>query len=87
MKNIDDYFVVIYNDGIEVFLKERLNDFLFKDGCLVCDLKTAREYKKYHKLYVMVDEQWIRDYFGSSKSLEEERNFEKDLFYSQNRFS
>ena len=84
MKDVDDYFAVIYLTDIEVFPKERLNDFLFKDGCLVCSLETAKEYKKSHNLYVMADEQWVRDYFGSPKK---EEDFEKDLYYSQNRFA
>lgn len=89
MKKINfsaDFFAVIYNDDIEIFPKERLNDFLFKNGCLICNLKTAKDYKKSHLSYVISDEKWIRDFFDVSFEKIEEENYEKNLYYSQNRF-
>lgn len=61
---IDNYFAVIYQDTIDVFPKEKLNDYLLKKGCLVCDLETAKDYKKFHKVYSVSNEKWVRDYFG-----------------------
>ena len=84
-KNLDDYFAVIYNGDIEVFPKEKLNGYLLKNGCLICNLKTARDYKKSHMAYVFSDEKWIRDYFGTTPK--QERDYEKDLYYSENRFA
>lgn len=63
--NIDDYFVVMYNQDMQVFPKERLNDFLFMDNVMVCSLKTAKEYKKYNVAYLLSDEQWVREYFDT----------------------
>ena len=60
---IDNYFAVIYQDTIDVFPKEKLNDYLLKKGCLVCDLETAKDYKKFHKVYSVSNEKWVRDYF------------------------